>query len=265
MRMQSIASGSSGNAIYVGSEQTHLLVDAGISGKRIEEGLNTLDICGTDLDGILITHEHSDHIGGLGVLSRRYHVPIYATAGTVEAIKNTSAMGKMDLSLFHEIKSDVDFTIKDMTISPFAISHDAAEPVAYTFGCGEQKSAICTDLGTYDAYIVSKLENMDVVFLEANHDVRMLQLGRYPYPLKQRILGKKGHLSNEASGRLLVQILHDRMKRVVLSHLSSENNLPELAYEAVRLEVTMSDTPYHGDDFKIEIARRSEPSPCVCF
>ncbi len=265
MRMQSIASGSSGNSIYVGNDNTHILVDAGISGKRIEAGLQELELCGKDVDAILITHEHSDHIGGLGVMSRRYGIPIYATEGTIGEIKHSSSVGKIDPGLFHEIHADEELWIKDMKVLPFAISHDAAEPVAYTFCDGEKKSAIVTDLGMYDDYTVSKLQNMDVLFLEANHDVRMLQMGRYPYPLKQRILGKKGHLSNEASGRLLTALLHDKMKQVFLSHLSMENNLPELAFEAVRLEVTMSDSPYRGDDFKIEIAKRSQPSPCICI
>ncbi|MGN0326640.1 MAG: MBL fold metallo-hydrolase [Lachnospiraceae bacterium] len=263
MRMKSLASGSSGNAIYVGSETTHLLIDVGISGKRIEEGLNQIGISCRDLDGILLTHEHSDHIAGLGVISRRYGIPIYATGGTLEGIcegRNQKTVGEIDSSLFQIIQADERFAIKDISIRPLKISHDAKEPVAYQFAYGTRKTAIMTDLGVYDDYILGSLQGMDAVFLEANHDVRMLQLGRYPYPLKQRILGKKGHLSNEASGRLLSRILHDRMQHIVLSHLSQENNLPELAYEAVRLEITASDTPYRGDDFDIAVASRYEPS-----
>lgn len=263
MRMKSLASGSSGNSIYVGSETTHLLVDAGISGKRIEEGLAQLELTCKDLDAILITHEHSDHIGGLGVLSRRYDIPIYTTRGTMDGIyegRNHKVVGEIDASLFQIIQPDERFTIKDISIQSVKISHDANEPVAFKFSYGSQKAAVMTDLGVYDDYILGNLQGLDAVFLEANHDVRMLQMGRYPYPLKQRILGKRGHLSNEASGRLLSQILHDHMKHVVLSHLSQENNLPELAYEAVRLEITASDTPYQGDDFEIMVADRYQPS-----
>ena len=208
MRMQSLASGSSGNAIYVGSETTHLLVDAGISGKRIEEGLNRIGISCKDLDAILVTHEHSDHTGGLGVISRRYGIPIYATEGTIKGIYENTAIGEIDRTLFQTVKADEKLIIKDITACPIRISHDAKEPVAYRFGYGTCKTAIMTDLGVYDDYILGNLQGLDAVFLEANHDVRMLQTGRYPYVLKQRILGKYGHLSNEASGRLLSQILH---------------------------------------------------------
>lgn len=265
MRMKSIASGSSGNSIYVGTDATHILVDTGISGKRIDEGLKMLDVDGHDLDAIFVTHEHSDHIQGLGVISRKYNIPIYATRGTIQAILDTSAGSKIDTVLFNEITYDKPVWVKDLEISPIKISHDAAEPTAYRFQSEGKKAAIMTDLGYYDDYIVSKLRDLDAIFLEANHDVRMLQLGRYTYQLKQRILGKRGHLSNETSGRLLSSILNDHMKYIYLSHLSKENNMPELAYEAVRLEVTMSDTDYRGDDFDIRVAKREMPSDTIVF
>ncbi|MCR5250882.1 MAG: MBL fold metallo-hydrolase [Lachnospiraceae bacterium] len=263
MRMMSIASGSSGNAIYVGTDTTHLLVDAGISGKRIEEGLNRAGLGGSDLDGILVTHEHADHIAGLGVMQRRYKLPVYATQGTIDALKREKSIGNVDWEAFVPVEKDTSFSIRDLTISPMRISHDAADPVAYRFRYGDLKTAVVTDLGEYDDYTVSCLGGLSAVFLEANHDIRMLQLGRYPYPLKQRILGKRGHLSNEASGRLLTALLNNKMKHVFLSHLSQENNLPELAYEAVRMEVEMSDTEWRGDDFPIDIARRDCPSECI--
>ena len=198
MRMCSIASGSSGNCIYVGSDDTHLLVDTGISKKRIEEGLKTLELKGEDLDGILITHEHSDHIQGLGVFSRKYEIPIYATPGTIMGIKSYSGLGKMPEGLYREIRADEPFELGDMTVA--------------------------TDLGKYDSYTVECLRNLDAVLLEANHDIHMLEVGGYPYYLKQRILGDRGHLSNELSGRLLCDILHDNLKHIVLGHLSKENN-----------------------------------------
>ena len=131
MRFCSIASGSSGNCIYVGSENTHVLVDTGISGKKMEAGLNSLDLTGRDLDGILITHEHSDHIKGLGVISRKYGIPIYTTGGTVDAMARTNALGKIPDEIFHEIKEDESFEIGDLTVKPFSIPHDAAQPVGY--------------------------------------------------------------------------------------------------------------------------------------
>ena len=138
---------------------------------------------------ILVTHEHSDHICGLGVLSRKYHIPIFATGGTIEAIKSSSSVGKIENELFVPIKADESFRIKDITIEPMHTSHDAADPVAYRMKYGNKKIAIATDLGTYNEYTVECLRGMDFLFLEANHDVKMLQVGPYPYQLKRRILG----------------------------------------------------------------------------
>lgn len=263
MRMCSIASGSSGNCIYVGSDATHLLIDAGISGKRTEEGLKELGLSGRDLDGILITHEHSDHISGLKVLVRKYEIPLYATRGTIDAIRKMKNAGDIDPELWVEVREDQRFTLKDLTINPLRISHDAAQPVAYRISYGSRRVAVCTDLGEYNDYTVECLKGLDAILLEANHDVNMLQVGPYPYPLKQRILGKRGHLSNENSGRLLCRILHDGLKYISLGHLSQENNLPELAYEAVRMEITLGDNPYSAEDFQIQVARRSEISPVM--
>ncbi len=263
MQLYSIASGSSGNCIYVGSDTTHLLVDTGISKKRTEEGLQEIGISLQDMDGILITHEHSDHICGLGVISRKYHIPIYATERTIAAIKNCSSLGSVDEELFHTIKADESFVIKDIKCNPMHTSHDAADPVAYRFKSGGKQVAIATDLGTYNDYTVECLKGMDAILIEANHDVHMLQVGPYPYPLKRRILGDRGHLSNELSGQLLSSILHDNLQAVMLGHLSKENNLPELAYETVRLEINMADNSYKADDFPIRVARRSCPSELI--
>ena len=257
----SIVSGSSGNCICAGDDKTHLMIDAGISGKRIEAGLNLYDYSTADMDGILITHEHSDHVGGLGVVSRNYHIPIYATAGSIRAIRQQKSLGNIDDSLFHVIHPDEPFTIGSLTILPFRVSHDAAEPVAYRIENDKNAVAVCTDLGYYDDYIISHLKNLDALLLEANHDVRMLEVGPYPYQLKRRILGDYGHLSNENSGRLLSQILHDDIKHVFLGHLSHENNYPQLAYETVRSEVTLDESNhYKGGDFNITVASREQAS-----
>lgn len=263
MRLCSIASGSSGNCVYVGSDATHLLIDAGISGKRIEAGVAELGLKLSEIDGIFVTHEHTDHISGLGVLARKYGLPIYGTAGTIAAIRHTQTLGQIDEELFHYIKADEKCTVKDVTLYPIRTSHDAAEPVAYRISHDKQKAAVITDLGCYNDYTVECLKDLDILYLEANHDIHMLQVGPYPYYLKQRILGEKGHLSNEAAGKLLSRLLHDNMQAVMLGHLSQENNLPELAYESVRVEVTMSDTPYKGDDFPTYVAKRSETSQMI--
>ena len=263
MRLCSIASGSSGNCIYVGSDCAHVLIDAGISGRRVEAGLNRLELTGRDLDGILITHEHSDHIKGLGVIARKYGIPIYATGGTVDAMVRSGSLGKIPEGIFREIREDEPFLIKDLVVNPFTIPHDAAQPVGYRLECGEHSVGIATDLGKYNEYIIENLQNLDALLLEANHDIRMLQVGRYPYYLKQRIMGDRGHLSNENAGQLLCRLLHDNLKAVFLGHLSKENNYEELAYETVCSEVTMGDNPYKSKDFKIQVAKRDYISEIV--
>lgn len=263
MRLCSIASGSSGNCIYVGSDCAHVLIDAGISGRRVEAGLNSLELTGRDLDGILITHEHSDHIKGLGVIARKYGIPIYATGGTVDAMVRSGSLGKIPEGIFREIREDEPFLIKDLVVNPFTIPHDAAQPVGYRLECGEHSVGIATDLGKYNEYIIENLQNLDALLLEANHDIRMLQVGRYPYYLKQRIMGDRGHLSNENAGQLLCRLLHDNLKAVFLGHLSKENNYEELAYETVCSEVTMGDNPYKSKDFKIQVAKRDYISETV--
>lgn len=265
MKLCSIASGSSGNCIFAGSDETSLLVDAGISGKRIEQGLNTIGFDCMDIDGILITHEHSDHVGGLGVLARRYELPIYATKKTWEAILKLPNLGKIPEGLFHEIEADRETRIGDMTVEPFSISHDAADPVGFRFSSGKKSAAVATDMGTYSEYTIRHLQYLDVLLLEANHDVNMLEAGRYPYPLKRRIMSDKGHLSNERSGQLLGEVLHDNMKQIILGHLSAENNYPALAFETVCAEVTMGENPYKSKDFSISVAKRNELGQLIEF
>lgn len=263
MRMCSIASGSSGNCIYIGSDCTNILIDAGISGKRTIDGLLGLDVKPEELDGIFVTHEHSDHIAGLGVLSRKYGIPIYATEGTLNGIRASSSLGKIDESLLLPIKTDQKITVKDLIIDPMKVSHDANEPCAYRVKCENKKVAVITDLGVYDEYTVGCLQGMDLILAEANHDIRMLEVGPYPYYLKKRILGDRGHLSNENSGKLISRLLHDNIKGIILGHLSKENNIPELAFETVRLEITASDTPYNGNDFPLYVAKRDCPLPAI--
>jgi len=263
MEICSITSGSSGNCICAGTDTCHLMIDAGISGKRIENGLNSVGLKTEEMEGILVTHEHSDHISGLGVIARRYGLPIYGTKGTLEAIAATSSVGKVDTSLFHVLEPDEDVLIGEIIVHPIRTSHDAADPVAYILKNGSQKIGIITDLGMYDDYIIDNLQGLDVLLLEANHDVHMLEVGSYPYPLKRRILGERGHLSNEVSGQLLGEILHDNMKSIILGHLSKENNYEYLAYETVRQEVELGANPYKGNDFPMYVAKRNEVLPMI--
>ncbi len=260
MEFCTIASGSSGNCTFVGNDHVSLLIDAGISGKRIEEGLNKAGRSGKDLDGILITHEHIDHIRSIGVLARKYKVPVYATGGTMDYLFHCSSLGRLDRELFHKVEADRPFSVGGMVIEPFHIMHDAAEPVGYRIEADGKKFAVATDMGCYDDYIIEHLKGLDSIVIESNHDINMLQVGPYPYPLKIRILGETGHLSNLHCGRLLGDILHDEMKHVVLGHLSKENNYEALAFATVTSEITLGDNPYRGDDFEITVASREECS-----
>lgn len=258
MRFLNIASGSSGNATYIGTEDTHILIDAGISRKRINDGLAKADVTLNDLDAILITHEHIDHISALGVLERTHPVPIYATRGTIEGILSCPMLGDYPKDLFVEIDPDVPFTVGDVSLQAFSISHDAADPVCYRFESGGRKGAIVTDLGMYDSDLADRLLGLDLLMLEANHDKRMLEVGPYPYPLKRRIMGERGHLSNEDAGGFLSRVLHDKMNQILLGHLSRENNTRELALLSVMTEIDGADVPYRGNDFPIITARHDQ-------
>ena len=265
MQLYSIASGSSGNSIFISDNDTSILIDAGISGKRIENGLEQIGRKASELSAILVTHEHSDHISGLGVMARRYNLPIYASAGTIEGIISCRQVGKIRDELFNEIKPDHYFDLGSLSVMPIRIPHDAAMPVAYRVENGMVKTAVMTDLGFFDDYIIKNLRDLDAILIEANHDIRMLETGSYSYELKQRILGKLGHLSNENCGRLLCKILHPGLKNILLGHLSGENNIPVLAYESVRAEIDMADIPYNSTELNIRVAHRDRPSEPVEF
>lgn len=234
LQLCSLASGSSGNCIYIGTQDCHLLVDAGLSGKKIKEGLDSIQIDPVLLQGILVTHEHSDHISGLGVMARRYKVPIYVTKKTWHAIQMYGKIGTVDPSLIHYINADQDFYISDLRITPFKTSHDAADSVCFTFNHKSGKIGFATDLGIYNEYILNHLKGSHILYIEANHDIKMLEAGPYPYYLKQRILSDLGHLSNEVSTRLISDMIHEDLRFIILAHLSGENNHPDIAYLEVR-------------------------------
>lgn len=261
MKLCSIASGSSGNCIFIGSDNTNLLVDVGISAKRIENGLDSIDIKPDNLQGILITHEHSDHVQGLGVMARRYHIPIYATYETVMAIRQIKSLGDISGELFNYVEPDKSFLINDITVEPFSTSHDASNPVCYTMEVDGGKVGIATDLGKYDDYIISKLKSSDLLMVEANHDTNMLLVGKYPYYLKQRILGDRGHLSNDTSADLISKLIEKKKQHIILAHLSKENNYEELAYETVICELMRLGVD--SSALNLNVAHRDAPSGMV--
>lgn len=259
MKLMSIASSSSGNCIMVGTDSTTLLVDVGISKKKIIEGLYTADVDINNIDGILITHEHIDHVKALGVISRSCEIPIYATDATCHQLTYLRQLGDFDYGLFTGINPEETFTIGDIDITPHSIWHDAIDPVCYTLENAGKKISIATDMGNYDDYIVEALKNSDAMLIESNHDIKMLEVGPYPYELKRRILSNRGHLSNEASGGLIRSLLNDHIKCIMLGHLSDKNNYPELAYMTVRNELLGNPFSDEMDDFGLVVADRESP------
>lgn len=262
MRIVSLSSGSNGNCIYVGDDNTHVLIDAGVSAKIIENGLHDLDLSLNDIDAILVTHEHSDHIKGLGVLERKRFIPIYASPGTIEGIFYNQSLGKFDKSCLHSFEND-EFIINSLSFTTHKISHDAKEPLCFSFTDGKKKGAVVTDLGKYDETLISELEGLNFILAEANHDIRMLETGPYAYSLKRRILSDRGHLCNENCGRFVASLLNDSFESIMIGHLSEVNNLPELAYESVKNEITMAPCKYEGLDFPIYVAKRNEISNII--
>lgn len=262
MQLYSIASGSSGNCIYAGTDKEGILFDVGISMKRVRDGLEAQGIGFEQVKAICITHEHSDHVSGLGPLLRKTPIPVYATAGTIEAIWEKGNMKNISTDLFHTILPGDEIELADGLVRSFSISHDAADPVCYTMEKDGKKIGIATDTGCYDDKMIDCLAECDILLLEANHDINLLQVGKYPYSLKMRILGDHGHLSNDMSARLIRELLHSGLQEVMLGHLSKENNFPELAYRTVCYELEKSET-WRRLSTGLTVAERDKPSPVI--
>ena len=221
-------SGSSGNALFCQYGHTRLLIDAGKPGKTISDALSRIGVAMETISGVLITHEHSDHIAGAGVLARKYHMPLYATRGTWEGIGDK--IGRVDPELRLEIAAGQDFYLGDIGVEPFSIPHDAADPVGFRVWYGAHSAATATDMGCARKSVIKALAGVDVMVLESNHDPDLLRMNpHYSLYLKQRILSNRGHLSNQASADVLLQLMESGVREVLLGHLSSENNTPELA------------------------------------
>ena len=224
MRFASLGSGSRGNATLIEAAGTRLLLDCGFSAREVERRLAELDVPAESLDAILVTHEHQDHIRGVGPLARRYSIPVWITHGTY----NLGRCGALpDVRLIHS--HQVPFTIGDIEIEPYPVPHDAREPVQYVFHTANAKLGILTDAGVVTPHIRKVLKACDALFLECNHDVEMLANGPYPYSLQQRVGGRLGHLSNHQAADLLQLLGHDRLKYLLAAHLSEKNNTPEMA------------------------------------
>jgi phosphoribosyl 1,2-cyclic phosphodiesterase len=223
-----LASGSRGNAIYVASGRSSVLLDAGLSAAEIERRLRSRSLAPENLSAIIVSHEHSDHTQGVGTLSRRYRLPVYATRGTWSA----GAQGLRRAFDSREFTCGCGFTLGDLSIHPFALSHDAADPAGFTLRRGALQVGVATDLGAVTHLVKSHLQACTAVVIESNHDPDMLAQGPYPWFLKQRIAGRTGHLSNPDAGALLQEIDHPGLRHVILGHLSATNNTPEKARAA---------------------------------
>lgn len=231
MRVCSLYSGSSGNSIFVASDSTKVLSDVGLSAKKIIEAMCSIGESPNELSGILISHEHIDHVRGAGIMSRKFNLPIYASEGTWQAMgEMIGPVMECNKKVFSAYEP---FRIGDIDVKPFPIPHDASEPVGYSYSNNGKKVTIATDIGHISIELLHFLEDSDLLLLESNHDLEMLKVGPYPWNLKRRIAGDNGHLSNEAAGEVIAYMAEKGTKRFLLGHLSKENNFPELAYQTV--------------------------------
>ncbi|MBL0713366.1 MAG: MBL fold metallo-hydrolase [Desulfosarcina sp.] len=225
-----LASCSRGNSVYLASGDCALLIDAGLSGREIERRFQQQNLNPHHLTAILVTHEHSDHIRGVGVLARRFNLPVYMTAPTHQASREI--IGR--LPACHYFQPGTDFTLANFRVHPFALSHDAVDPVGFTFSHNGSRIGMATDLGIATGLVEERLRGCDLLFVEANHDTDMLAAGPYPWHLKQRIRSRHGHLSNTETGTLLRKLAHRNLRQIVLGHLSETNNSPQVAYKTVQ-------------------------------
>lgn len=249
-----LSSGSSGNCVLLRSENCAVLLDCGITGKAAEAELANAGISPENIDAIIVTHEHIDHISGVGVMCRRYKIPIYATLGTWKAMINS--IGKIDPSLIRYIAAEVPFEIAGTTFLPFSTSHDAQESIGLIFSKGDKYGAVATDLGTVTKHIFDLLCPCSIAMLEANHDEAMLASGPYPRHLKERILSDHGHLSNKICGALCAKLVREgKLRKIILGHLSSDNNTPRRAFETVANSIEAAGFKI-GNDVALYIAQR---------
>lgn len=243
-------SGSSGNCVYIENNDTAVLVDAGVSAKRITQALLQRDIDVSKIKAIFVTHEHIDHASGVRVFSTKNKIPVFATAGTFKGMEEKGFLSeKVDANVLEE-----ETDIKNIGVKHFATSHDTYESCGYTFDLGNQKIAVCTDLGVITDEVDNAISGSSAVVLESNHDIKMLQNNsKYSFMLKRRILSERGHLSNTACASQAVKLIESGTKRIVLAHLSQENNLPFLASETTQSLLKMGGMK-NGEDYLLSVA-----------
>lgn len=253
LRFSPLFSGSSGNAIYVGCDDAHILVDAGVSGTRVAQALESIGVKPGQLDGILVTHEHTDHIKGVGILARKYGVPVYATSGTWAAMEDK--VGAISPKNQRVIDPETNFFLGPLEIMAFSTPHDAVDSVGYAFDLLGARFALATDLGCVRDGWLKHVSGAQAILLESNYDPDMLQAGPYPYDLKKRIMSRRGHLSNEDAGVVASSLVKAGAHQIVLGHLSKENNFPELALRTVE-QLLFADGIEAGSDVDLRVALR---------
>ena len=259
LNFRSLYSGSTGNSLFVESDNVKILVDSGVSAKKVEDALTSIGSNIRDIDAILVTHEHSDHVQSLGTVSKKFNIPVYANKETWDAMpKQRDKISDCNIKYFN---ANENFEIGDFVIHPFSIPHDAANPCGFNFLCGKEKFSIATDLGHLTTNIIESLEGSSFLCLEANYDPNVLKCSRYPYILKTRIAGPNGHLSNNLAGKAIAHLINCGLENVTLGHLSKENNFPELAYNTVLEELALKD--YSKDSIELHVAKRDMPSDVV--
>lgn len=259
-QLGTIASGSSGNCTFLQAGEERILIDVGISGKKALSGLEEMGVDPATIQGIFITHEHSDHIKGVGILSRKLNIPIYATQIAWDHMLEENMLGKIAEENQKVIEKDVALHIGGLAITPYSIYHDAVDPVGYVFEYNGKKIVLATDLGKVDRKLVANLYGAHGILLEFNHDIHMVEVGSYPFPLKKRILGDFGHLSNELAAKVLTHIYHEDMQWVILGHLSKDNNLPDLAYLTAKNALEEQNIRI-GEDITVTVANRDTITP----
>ena len=249
-------SGSSGNSSFVESDNTKILIDCGTSCKKISEALATFNVNISDLDGILVTHEHLDHIKGLSVISKKYHIPVYINEETFNNLGIDTSI--IDKKYF---VNNENFSIKDLLIHPFSIPHDAANPCGFSISNGNNKISIATDIGHMNNSIIDNLVGSSFILLESNYETELLKYSHYPYSLKKRILGPNGHLSNEDAGKTISVLAKNGVSNISLGHLSKENNFPELAYKTVLENII--NNKIDSNNLSISVAHRDRPDDMI--
>lgn len=259
LKFCSLYSGSSGNSLFVENNNTKILVDAGVSGKKIIEALDSINVKPEEIDAILVTHEHVDHVQSLGTFSKKFDIPVYANNNTWSKIpKEIQKIGKKNIFTFN---TSEDFTIGDLVIHPFKTPHDAIESCGFNITYGKTKMSIATDLGHVTPEIQDCLKGSKFILLESNYEPEVLRLCSYPYLLKSRIAGPNGHLSNNMAGETISNLIESGLATVMLGHLSKESNFPEMAYETVLSELEMR--KFKKGTVDLSVASRFEPSKLI--